>query len=491
MPSDTNMAAERYHYFFIHNAFGNFYKDVLDYFSEYLYPRFNWTVVSTYHKAVEYIDKKSKLGREADMPMIPALILNPSGEFNIADASAGGKQLWRFPNLAPGLATRLFEPIYTDDNIEVNVCFSRFKGEIELIMLLNSFYEYCDMRVFMIQIFGGMERIIYPTWFNTFIIFEDEAYNYLYENELTGESYKIDWQNQGASTRLVKSTNRTERVFPCRIKPIFKLTSLGDASEKYGGTDKIAEWKLTATLEFEVEFPTFMTIQSDVLRPVDAPPPILNLSATSAYSVHNDYAADIPEKIFRIPNREVLDISTRYFHQVTSDQIDTTANIEIELQEQVDTTSEIETFIVMTKFGKLDYGSHYRFKNNGYTLEIFTSTDDSIYLDRSRTCIRELQPNGTYIKKFIPTVRYKQKIDGTFISTGTGNLVLIPQTMYSLTVDNRFVKDSFGEYVKRDNGEYQLRNINDFQELVDDVITNLEFKENDIIEFYIYKLREY
>lgn len=490
MPSDEVMAEERYHYFFINNVFGNFYKDILDYFSEYLYPRFQWTVVGTYHKAVEYIDKESKLGREADMPMIPALILNPSGEFNVADASAGGRQLWRFPNLAPGLATRLFEPIYVDDNIEVNVCFSRFKGEIELIMLLHSFYEYCDIRVLMIQVFGGLERIIYPSWFNTFIIFEDNAYNYLYENEVTGESYKIDWESHGVSTRLVKSTARNEKVFPCRIKPLFKLTSLGDGSEKYGGTDKIAEWKLTATIEYEVEMPTFMTIQSDVLRPANAPPPSFSLSSSSAFSVHNDYAANVPVKVFNLGGSE-LNLKTRYFHQVTADQVDSTSNIEIELPESIDTTSVIETFIVMTRYGKLDYRSHYKFKNNGCTLEIFTSTNDTVYLDRSMTAIQELQPDGTYVKKLIPVSRYIQKSNGTFVQNANGNLVPIPQTTYSMTIDNRFIKDSSGEYVKRNSGEYERRTINDFQELITDMVAGLGFKEGDIIEFYVYELEEF
>jgi ketosteroid isomerase-like protein len=70
---------ERYH--FIHNVFANFFKDTLNFFSECLYPRFEYTVVGTYDKAVEYIVKQCELGREADRPTLPALILNPTGDF--------------------------------------------------------------------------------------------------------------------------------------------------------------------------------------------------------------------------------------------------------------------------------------------------------------------------------------------------------------------------------------------------------------------------
>ena len=424
------------------------------------------------------------------MPQVSALILNPSGEFNTAEALAGGKQLWRFPNLAPGLATKLFEPIYTDDNIEVNVCFSRFRGEIELIMLLRSFYEYCDLRVLLIQIFGGMERWIYPKWFNTFIIVEDDVWNYIYENEITGESYTIDWMNKGASSKLVKTTNRNEHIYPVRIKPLFKLTAMGDGSEKYGGTDSLPEWKLTATLEYEVEIPTFMTIMSDVLRTINSPPPIFKLNVSSAYSEYSDFTADIPEKTIRADGFEI-DYKTRYFHQITDDQLDSTSNIEIELSEQVKSTDDMDSYIITTKYGPLKYGKHFRFKDDGRTLEIFTSQDDQSYIERGVTYIQEENQDGTYVKKCILTPRYRKMLDGVIKKSPSGNLVPLPQKTYSRTKDNKFIKDSQGEYVKRDNGTYEIRSDNDFQEISSDNNTKLEFSGGDLIEFYKYKCVDY
>ena len=62
--------------FFIHNVFGHFFSSTLDYFTGTLYDRIGFSVVSTYDKAVEYCNKKGLLGREADRPLLPALILN-------------------------------------------------------------------------------------------------------------------------------------------------------------------------------------------------------------------------------------------------------------------------------------------------------------------------------------------------------------------------------------------------------------------------------
>ncbi|MCK5604567.1 hypothetical protein KAR91_21950 [Candidatus Pacearchaeota archaeon] len=367
-PSDSDMIDERYHHFFIHKVFGNFYKDTLDYFSKYLYPRFHWTVVGTYDKAVEYITKTDELGREPDKINLPALILNPVGEFNVADATDGGKQLWRFPNLAPGMIKRIFDPLYLDENIAVNVGFSRFKGEIELIMLLNSFYEYCDLRVFLIQMFGGLERWIYPRWFTTFIILPEELLNYTYKNEYTNTSYQIDWDGNGANDQLIDTTAKTEKVVPCTIKPTFKLLSIGDGSNKYGG-DRLAEWKLTITFEFQIEIPTTLILEVDSLTTI---PPLMNfeIATASAFSEHAEYARTegitlAPEHAY-VTDGEIT-VNNRYYHLITQEQEDSETVYQIDLPEQI---TDHNLLKLQSKTGVLSYGDHYTLVNDGNSIEI-------------------------------------------------------------------------------------------------------------------------
>jgi len=384
MVDDSDMITTRYHYFYIHNVFANFYKDVLDYFTTYLYPRFEWKVIGTYDKAVEYISKTDQYDRETDKPNLPALILNPSGEFNIAQ-DAGGRQLWRFPNLAPGFIKRLFDPIYQDQNIIVHVGFSRFRGEIELIMLLNSFYEFCDLRVFLLQIFGGVDRVIEPTYFSSFIILPEELINFRYHNEYTHVTYTLDWDTAGASERLVKTTNQTELVVPATIRPQLKLTNISDGSSRYGGTDKVADWRLTATVEFEIEMPSFLILESDyLLEKIN-----FEIRYGSCYSSYNRHKAPVNRQLFTkqwswgldetsnsellLDSTSVIDFTgeyvfkTRYYHVITESEAASTTNVRISLPEQI---TDKKSLIVESRWGEMQYGDHYRITKNGNAIYI-------------------------------------------------------------------------------------------------------------------------
>jgi hypothetical protein len=375
-------------YLFIHNVYANFFKDSLDYFSLHLNPRFQHRVVGTYDKAVEYITKVCQYDRETDKPQLPALILNPSGDFDLADANAGGRQLWRFPNLAPGMIKRIFDPVYQDANTEVNVGFIRMQGDIELIMLLNSFYEYCDMKMLFLQIFGGYERWIYPQFFTTFIIIPEEFVNYEYTNPYTGFHYKLDWESAGAYDKLVRTIAKNELVLPCNIKPIYKLTGFSDASTRYGGADNLADWRLSATVHYELEIPAYLVLKSDYLAAnVD-----ITISAGSVYSAYSDYR--VPDfRIIKEVNKDwgldetsnsvlIVDgtctettdatereylFHTRYFHTVSQAQADSTSNVSIQLPETID---DINGFVVSSKYGEMEYEVHYYITNGGNTLVI-------------------------------------------------------------------------------------------------------------------------
>jgi hypothetical protein len=389
------MSQIRESYQFIHNVFANFFKDTLDFFSTCIYPRFQYRVIGTYDKAVEYINKQCEYGRETDRPMLPALILNPSGEFLPADANAGGRQYWRYPNLSPTFSKRLFNPIYRDDRIVVYPGFIRIKGEVELVMLLNSFYEYCDLRMLFINTFGGLDRIIYPRFFSSFVILPESFINYTYRNQYSGQNYQIDWTSANASEELVKTIATDELILPLNVKPQYALTSLSDGSNRYGGTDGIAEWKLSATINYEIEIPNYLVLESDYLaEKVD-----LEIRYGSAFSLYNDYQppdnrmlydyswswgltpeTDNPDKAWLNSSDATCVatftgdyiLNTRYLHEVTASEAatcDTTNNITITLPEQI---TDEKALIVNSKDGALNYGDHYYLDDNGWTLVIRT-----------------------------------------------------------------------------------------------------------------------
>lgn len=390
---DADKIGTRYNYVFIHNVFGNFYKDLLDYFSDYLYPRFEWKIVGTYYKAIEYLQKNSQYGQEVDQPNLPALILNPSGDFGLDETY--GKMLWRFPNLYPGFIKRVFAPIYQDSNVVLTIGFSRVKGECEFIAMVPSYYEYLDVKMYLFLIFGGMDRYIYPRYFNSFIILPPEVYNYEYNNPITGVHYKINIPD--LTDKLVKTTNRTEKVVPCRIKPIFKLTNISDTSTRLGGVDRLPEWRLSFTVEYEVEMPSFMVIETDYL----AENIKYSLRYGSAYSANQDYNSGSMVGVYNIPeaenweqayldsglvdgtsgvyiepnkpencnqSRKEKQISNRYFHVITQADVDATNVVEINLLEQV---TDPDLITVTGKYGRMLYGDHYVLSDSGHKITIY------------------------------------------------------------------------------------------------------------------------
>lgn len=381
--ADSNKIETRYHYEYINNVFSSFYKSILDYFATYLQPRFEYQTVSTYDKAVEYLSKKDQYGREIDQPNLPALILNPSGEFGISDN--GGMQFWRFPNLAPGLVKRLFYPIYQDSNVLVTVGFSRIKGEMEIIALVNSPYEYIDTKMLFLQIFGGFNRLIYPQWFNSYIIIPDELLNYTYYNEYTGQRYGLNWESAGATEVLVKSTNKNEIVCPVYIKPWFKLTSMSDGSTKYGGTDKLYDWRLISTIEYEVEVPSFVILESDYL----AENINLSINFGTVFSTYPKFQPPVNRELVRyhwdfglddtsnstanydttseIEYTKHLVFNTRYYHIITELEAESTTDVDISLPETIE---DPDYLLVNSKNGNLLYGDHYLITDNGDTLRI-------------------------------------------------------------------------------------------------------------------------
>jgi hypothetical protein len=400
LQDDDIKVPTRYHPIFIHGVFAHFFHDMLEYFAAYLYPRFEWKTVATYDKAVEYINKIRELGRETDMPMKPALILNPSGDFNFDESGHGARQPWRFINLAPGMTSRLYQPIYQDENLKVVPGFQRYKGEIEFLALCTSFYEYCDLRVYLLQMFTGTDRYIYPRFFNSFIILPQELLDYEY-TLLDGTTYKIDWQSSGAQCQLIKTINKDMMVYPCVIHPRIRLIGITESSTKLGGLDKLSDWRLTFNIEYEIEIPTFLILVSDYLveninfqimyescytendlTEMKKPPGYINQMSTHwdvTITGNEDICGDettpsssgiqvvLPDKAEITQDRQLIE-TTRYYYVLDS-TADLTVNIVINLPEVI---SDPKLLLLYSKYGIISYGDIYQINLEGTELTIYT-----------------------------------------------------------------------------------------------------------------------
>lgn len=388
--SDKNMIEERWNYQFINNIFADFVKASVDYFGD-LYPRFQHKVVGTYDKAVEYINKIAQYDdRPLHKPNVPALVLNPTGDFGLDETSSGARQInFRFPNLAPGLISRLYDPIYEDNDVRVCVGFTRLKGEFEMIALLPSFYEYFDLKVLLIQMFGDVGRPIYPQWFNSFLILPSELYLYEYRNQYTGVVHTLDWEKAKVAQELIKSTNKNEMVVPVKMRPLYKLISLSDASARYGGTDKLADWKLGFTIEYQLEMPSMVMVLTDhLVENVKLEiRHILDYSSDTEYDVNiypdrdilkfhwdvnidstsEDYFQVVIDGVEKTEDKSLM-LTNTYIHVVTQEEADSTADIIIDLPEQVDVDRDV--LLVLSTYGYMDYKDHYDISEDGWKLTI-------------------------------------------------------------------------------------------------------------------------
>lgn len=364
----------KFDYVFIHNVFSHFFRMVLDYFVN-IFPRFNYTMLGTYDKAVAYLTSKDELGREMDKPNLPALILNPLSNIETADT---GRQLFRFPNLAPSMAKRVFEPIFQDENVLITVGFARVRGHIDILALLNSFYELCDFRMALLNNFNGLNRVVYADYYHSFIILPDEIYNYEYNNTYTGQKYKIDWGSYVKSD-LIKTINKDKFLYPFQMRPWLLLSSMDESGSRYGGVDKLSDYRLSCSVEYEMYVPTFMILETDYLAgqmSMDVSlgyvysvnsfkPPEMKLSVGMKYDYGLSVGKDspyYPENVdVSLDYSKIMTFHNRYYYVVRPTDATSESDLVIVLPEVV---PDDHLIMVNSIAGLLKRGDHWLFDNN-------------------------------------------------------------------------------------------------------------------------------
>jgi len=381
MPSSIT----NYHYTYIHNAFADLYDTFLSFINSVFNGRFRYSTVSTYSKFVRYIKDQAEYGREIDGVPYSAVVLNPSGDINLDETM--GRLIWRFPQ-SGAFISKLLEPIYQDSNIKVHVGTSYVTGEMELIMIFDSIYEYLDARFLLLQLFRGMNQILTPLYVNTFIVLPDEVFLLNYNNEYTNESYTLDWLNNGAKNVLIKSLADNYNVFPLTFIPRFKLTGMSDGSKKYGGADELTEYRLVSTINFQTNIPSFLCVILDhavekidfnieisgirrytEFLPKDMPTIIKSFSSeydnglepgvNGDFIITDDMTADvtkIDDYYFKI----------RYYHQITEQEAESD-EIGIIIPELIDENTKL--ILISESNGELNYGDDYIIENNVIKLD--------------------------------------------------------------------------------------------------------------------------
>jgi len=234
---------------FAHQVLGNVYYCFLEYLTKEVYPRFKTKTIATYHRAINYLMKSSS----ETVTRLPAICLDPTTPFTFEEKS---NTLWRSP-VAAGLTTRLFDPIYRDDNIIMTPGFVRCSSTVEVYAWFDSIYEQLDFNMRCLQLFRGLNRWFKPFGMEVFCPVPEKIY-YQELEELT--EYTINWTPNFGLT-LLETIDKQIPVVQMYMAPMVRATSLNSAEtrDKDSG-DEYATCAMSITCEIEAEIPAYYVL---------------------------------------------------------------------------------------------------------------------------------------------------------------------------------------------------------------------------------------
>ena len=378
----NNATAGRH--FFIHNTLASVYRGILNWFGNQFYDRLQYKILGTYEKSVEFFEKKQQFGKEIDTPFLPALNLDPAYSLDFADSS--GQMLWQKPYLAPGLGGKLWRSIdgLEEQDLSFKIVMSRMKGEFELTFWLSSIYEYFDMYLELLMFSGGTGRYMRPETFNSYIVIPKEFIDFEYQGK------KIDWSKTDLVYKLLKAPNCYEYALPVKLEPYFKFTGISDSSTKYGG-DSISEYKLSVSVEYELNLPTYAVLYTDLGGYIDMR--LYTAAAFSKYGTQPVYdpvtkkyseSSDQLDKLYALrllkddksPLHQIQEVIKYSFYEFTEEDV-TQYNehkkivIPNPYTDIVTTDSLIKQVRILSYIGELEYEKHWLLINNNTEIEIY------------------------------------------------------------------------------------------------------------------------
>ena len=250
---------------YINKTFSSFVSALATYIKTGLLPNSGDIIISTYEKAVEHFRNQKRLGRTNWAPAYPFTVITPN--MDTQPVEIAGRFFHGYPNFSNELAFKLYDPpIYQDSNVIIKPVLNRYKGTIDLHIWCSSIYELIDYQVMLYQLFGGLERYIYPCNVTSLLTIPEEFITYNYSNPYDGTSYHLDWSSSTVSEQLIKNINSTDMSFPFTITPYMKLTAINAENTLAGGAgDELSNYKLTCSIEWETSLPTHLLMKATAL----------------------------------------------------------------------------------------------------------------------------------------------------------------------------------------------------------------------------------
>jgi len=258
-----------YHHQYINNSISALLQGIGDFFKTELFPRSSKLIISSYEKSVERYTQLLQDPDEKHRISYPFITLEPGYDFKPDDQA--GRFFYQYPQFRHKQALNEYKPrIYDDGNIIIAPALNRYVGSLSMIVWCSSIYEMFDYRILAYQFFGGTGRPIEPKNINGQLILPDSFDYYTYENPYTSESYDLSWTGTNVQQDLlIRNINKNKNVFPYVLRPRIILEDVNDGSERYEGSDGLAEWRLNIEMTFECNLPTHLIFYSEALPEID------------------------------------------------------------------------------------------------------------------------------------------------------------------------------------------------------------------------------
>ena len=247
-----------FRHFPVHLSIGPFITELARYIDEEVYPnRFKFKMIAPADKSIQRIEEEKSDIRELQKAPLPSLVLTPV----IDEPVQQWYKLWNSRRMAPRLGSVMAKGILSTDDYFISYVTRRIAGHVDIAIVTKSYMEAHDiMMAFYDQLYNINSWVILPE-INLYFVVPEELVFYTED----GGRIVVDWSNTKLSHELVKSINQKKYLFPLKHHPYIRLTSLSDASNLYGGTDSVPVYGLTGTIEYEMDMPAYLTIETDYL----------------------------------------------------------------------------------------------------------------------------------------------------------------------------------------------------------------------------------
>ena len=217
--------------------------------------RFNQVLKANSAKAIQYL--KQHLNSEQSIVqggLFPLL----SVSFNLLTTDDRTNFLWRYGRIGGNFISKIKEPIYKDDDIELFIGTQRYVGNSDINIFATSQPEIHDMLIRLQQYFPIPRYTISNEYTNLLsYITLSPSFTITY---LSGETKTIDLTGTFDTVR-VKAIDKDRLAIPFGTSLLLRMETAADGSAILSGSEA-GDYRLNASLTWELEVPVFCLLRT-------------------------------------------------------------------------------------------------------------------------------------------------------------------------------------------------------------------------------------